>query len=327
MAERPVFVCNEKSYVKNIPTEFTFCPGFAKVQKERSAVNLHEAFLRRYPDAKVLEISSFSREELGRSLSAFHLTIGLKDGRRVPVETAYQAGKIFRDGGPFTDLLDASPSQAKRDPRLSQFGPITGFTFNEMSFPTQPLTLFYTWLYMKALSEHPELTEALMEYTAFTDIVYNPAKSVSCQARSAACYVSLRKKGEIEKALQDLDFLQDVIKQFSAPSSWLLEQAKQTSKPAASRARKSAKQISASAMNADDSKNGTDKEKTSSATAKEEKKGSPCSVGQTIVHPKFGAGTVVSISPDQSSAQIDFGEHGIKKLSMVWIASFLSTKN
>lgn len=141
MAERPVFVSDEKMYVKTVATEFTFCPGFAKAQKERSAANLHAAFLSRYPDARVLEISSFSKEELGRSLSAFHLTVCLKDGRRVPVETAYQAGKIFRDGGPFTDLLDAAPSQAKRDPRLSQHGPITSFTFEGMPFPTEPSTI------------------------------------------------------------------------------------------------------------------------------------------------------------------------------------------
>ncbi len=314
MAERPVFVSDEKMYVKTVATEFTFCPGFAKAQKERSAANLHAAFLSRYPDARVLEISSFSKEELGRSLSAFHLTVCLKDGRRVPVETAYQAGKIFRDGGPFTDLLDAAPSQAKRDPRLSQHGPITGFTFEGMSFPTEPSTLFYTWLYMKALSEHPELSDALMEYTAFTDIVYNPAKSISCQARSAACYVSLRKRGEIEKALQDQSFLQDVLKQFTAPSSRQYEPSRRSSKRAADAARKGTKQSSAAPLD-------------ESAVKQPEKAASACSVGQTIVHPKFGTGTVVFISPDQGSAQIDFGRHGIKKLSMAWIASFLSSKH
>ncbi len=199
MAERPVFLENNKT----VMTEFTFYGGFAKAQKQRCVKSLHDAFRRRHPDVKLLEISSFSEQDLGVALSAFNLTISLKDGSRVPVELAYHAGKIFQNGGPYTDLLKSTPSLAKKDPRLRESGPVIGFTFEGEDFPTEPKTLFYNWLYLRALSEHPELADQLMEFSGFTDIVFNPNKSINCQARAAACYVTLRKAGTLEQALAD----------------------------------------------------------------------------------------------------------------------------
>ena len=43
--------------------------------------------------------------------------------------------------------------------------------------------------------EHPELSEKLLNYDAFTDIEFSPDKSLNCQADAAALYVSLAKKG------------------------------------------------------------------------------------------------------------------------------------
>ena len=37
-----------------------------------------------------------------------------------------------------------------------------------------------------------------MAYDGFTDIVYNPNKSVGCQARSAALYVGLTRAGLLD---------------------------------------------------------------------------------------------------------------------------------
>ena len=41
----------------------------------------------------------------------------------------------------------------------------------------------------------------MLAYEAFTDIEFNPDKSINCQARAAALYVSLRREGVLEKAL------------------------------------------------------------------------------------------------------------------------------
>ena len=42
-----------------------------------------------------------------------------------------------------------------------------------------------------------------MEYTAFTDIAFNPEKAKNCQACAAAVYVSLKKSGMLAEALED----------------------------------------------------------------------------------------------------------------------------
>ena len=40
-----------------------------------------------------------------------------------------------------------------------------------------------------------EIAEKLLDYDGFTDIVFNPQKSINCQARSCAIYVGMKRKG------------------------------------------------------------------------------------------------------------------------------------
>ena len=212
MARRPVFVTDNVLYVKTVNTEFKFYNGLSKAQKQRSSESLHEAFKRTYADANVLEVSSFSDNPLGNKLSAFNLLISLKDGTKIPVEAAFQGGKIFENGGPYKDLLKESPKNAKKDERLRTSGRIVGFEFEGVRFPTVPVTLFYTWLYLHALKENKEIASELLQFDAFTDIAFNPQKSINCQAYACAVYVTLQRKGELEKALTDVDFLSDILK-------------------------------------------------------------------------------------------------------------------
>ena len=212
MARRPVFVTDDVLYVKTVNTEFKFYNGLSKAQKQRSSESLHEAFKSSYADANVLEVSSFSNNPLGNKLSAFNLLLSLKDGTKIPVEAAFQGGKIFENGGPYKDLLKESPKNAKRDDRLRMSGRIVGFEFEGMIFPTDPLTLFYTWLYLHALKENKEIASELLQFDAFTDIAFNPQKSINCQAYACAVYVTLQRKSELEKALTDVDFLSEILK-------------------------------------------------------------------------------------------------------------------
>ena len=74
MAQRPVFVPLKKApFVDVFMPEFTWNGGFALSQKQKNITALHQAFCRRFPERKVLEISSKSLQELGVKLSAFHL--------------------------------------------------------------------------------------------------------------------------------------------------------------------------------------------------------------------------------------------------------------
>ena len=203
MANRPVFRTFETApFYAQYDTEFEFFPGFSLAQKQRCIVSLHDSFRRRFPGEKILEISSKSAEPLGVSLSAFNLTLDTASYGPKSVETLYQASKVFRDDKDNLEILDMTPAEAKQYIRSIANTPLKCFRLEGQEFPLRPNILFYNWLYLRALSQHPELGEPLMEYTAFTDIVFNPNRSLNCQARAAAVYVGLVKNGLLEAALE-----------------------------------------------------------------------------------------------------------------------------
>lgn len=212
MAVRPVFsVSFDRRYCICEDTEFEFFSGFSMKQKQRCIKSLHQAFARKNADKKILEISGKSETELGVKLSAFHLTIKTSSGKEVSVESAFQAGKEFERGGPYQDLLYASPRDAKRDERLKNSGGIIAFHFDNQMFETEPKTYFYHWLYLNAVHMHTELAEQMLCYDAFTDIEFNPKKSINCQAQAAAVYVSLEKQGLLLEALKSKEAFLDIV--------------------------------------------------------------------------------------------------------------------
>lgn len=206
MATRPVFlpVKTGKSFVREAPVEFTWFPGLAPSQKQKSIASLHESVRRKFADARPLEISSKSLDPVGIALSAFNLRLPL-GGTSISVEVAFQASKRFERGGPYLDLLSRSSREAKKDTRLKDSGRLLSFELLGESWPTAPLTAFYDWLYLSALMANPDLADALTDYGAFTDIEFNPEKSINCQARSAALYVFLKRNGLLSEALSGKD--------------------------------------------------------------------------------------------------------------------------
>ncbi len=195
-----------------MPIEFAWHAGMAKSQKQKSIRSLHEALRVHLPAARVLEVSSASENPLGERLSAFNLTFLTRGREReIPVECAFQGAKVFENGGPFTELMDARPVVAKRDPRLQNSGRLIGFRFSGHDWALEPLTAFYDWIYINALHLQAELAEAVMDYDTFTDIAFNPAKSVNCQAGSVALYASLRRRNLLQEALKSRDSYLSVI--------------------------------------------------------------------------------------------------------------------
>ena len=201
MAQRPVFVPFKRPpFVDVYPVEFTWSGGMAVSRKQKNVTAQHAAFRARFPERRVLEISSKSLQAEGVQLSAFNLPLTVPSlGRQVPVECVYQGGKVFAAGGPYTDLYTALPKNAKRDGRLQSSGMLRSFFFEGESIPSQPVTAFYTWLYIRALMENEELAKKLLAYDAFTDIEFNPNRGLSCQASAAAVYVSLARQGLLER--------------------------------------------------------------------------------------------------------------------------------
>lgn len=202
MASRPVFIAvgDPDHLVQEILVSFKWNPGFAPVQKKKNIAAMHEA-ARAKGLSPLLEVSTKSGERLGQRLSAFNLKIETPRGA-ISIESAYQGSKVFKKGGPYTDLYDADSRAAKKDPRVKDSGPLTGFNFFGQLWPLVPKTAFYDWLYISALEPHEEFLRCLFTYGGFTDIEFNPEKSLNCQARTCALLVSLIKLGALKQALR-----------------------------------------------------------------------------------------------------------------------------
>lgn len=191
MAKRPVFIPLEPPQcgVRALDLEFRWFPGMARSQAQKSIEALHASALAAGV-GPLLEISSRSAEPLGVKLSAFNLT--LREGDCVmTVETAFQGSKVFQDGQDLHDLYSRTSREAKTDVRIRTSGPLREFNYHGDLWPLHPQNMFYDYLYLKALAQSEDLSRAVMGYAGFTDIAFNPARSLNCQARSVALWLSL----------------------------------------------------------------------------------------------------------------------------------------
>ena len=198
MAERPVFVpvMSGTTLDRTWDISFQWFPGMHFTQAQKSIDSLHEAAKQRMKVDKVLEISSKSKNPKGVKLSAFNLMIHTKKyNKSFSVECAYQSAKVFEHGGPYKDIREKTSKEAKLDPRLKNSGKLLKFHLFEVDWGLEPKTAFYDWLYINALHEEPVLSEYVLQHRAFSDIAFNPDRSLNCQAYSAALYVALHERG------------------------------------------------------------------------------------------------------------------------------------
>jgi hypothetical protein len=184
--------------VSELTVDFEWSPGFAVSQKQKSIMALHQA-ASDVGISPVLEISTKSPDSLGMRLSAFNLAVEVGD-RPIPLEAAFQGSKVFAGGGPYTDLYELEGTAIKRDDRLQSSGQLIAFDWEGDRWPLEPKTAFYDWLYINALDAY-DVGDELRHYAGFTDIEFNPTRSINCQARSCALYVALSVRGLLERAL------------------------------------------------------------------------------------------------------------------------------
>ena len=205
MVERMCFIAldNENIFEEKV-ISFKYYSGFALVQKQKSIQSLHENIIQLIPNSKIMEISNKSPDLIGKKLSAFNLKY-LYNDKEVSVENIFQSSKVFEYGGPYTDLINKTPIESKKDSRMKNSGELVGFSFNGVKYPLMPRTLFYDWIYCNVLKMNSALIEQIKNYNVFTDIEFNHEKSINCQARSVAVFVGLLKNGLLEKALSSLD--------------------------------------------------------------------------------------------------------------------------
>lgn len=187
MAKRPAWTIENGKIIRK-DFEFAWNGGFAISQKRKNINALHQA-IEDATGQTALEISSKGEVELGNQLSAFNLkTTG------VFIENVFQASKRYENGGPYLDLLDVAPKDAKRDERHKISGKLVAFVRNGEDWPLEPKTVFYDFIYVLAVIENFGCELDINEYNWFTDIEFNPGKSINCQARAVAIYKLIQEK-------------------------------------------------------------------------------------------------------------------------------------
>ncbi|MGR3914546.1 MAG: hypothetical protein OD918_08515 [Gammaproteobacteria bacterium] len=217
MANRPVFIpVTEADHLLEVmPVDFSWNPGFSPAQKKKNVAALHHAAAK-IGLAPLLEVSTKSDARLGMRLSAFSLKIETTIGK-ITLEAAYQGSKVFEKGGPYADIYAMDAKSAKQDPRIRNSGALMHFDFFGARWPLAPQTAFYDWLYLTCLQPHQEFLKRLRDYKGFTDIEFNPQKSVNCQARACALLVSLLGRGALDDALRSPRALTGIIASAAPP--------------------------------------------------------------------------------------------------------------
>lgn len=209
MASRPIFFPSTKHdlLVETREINFKWNPGLAASQKKENIKALHSSATEQLAIDNILEISTKSSDKVGVELSAFNLIYYADSGNKYTLECLFQSSKEFEDGGPFRDLLNKSPKEAKQDIRLKNSGRLNSFrSLNGNEWPIYPHTLYYDWLYLNVIKQNISYLERANEFSGFSDIEFNPKKSFSCQAYSVALAVSLYRREILEDVLASKEY-------------------------------------------------------------------------------------------------------------------------
>ncbi|MDK0615789.1 hypothetical protein P5E87_04805 [Clostridium perfringens] len=215
MAKRPVYVVLESGdeFIEERFVEFEWFKGFSVSQKQKSIKSLHKEFNKVEVGKNILEISSKSDVEHGVLASAFNLPIKTIEGKKIcTLESLFQSCKKFEKGGPYKDILTLDSLEAKKDERLKKSGDLLCFEYKGEEWSLEPKTHFYDWIYINALYQNKDLVEKIVQYDAFTDIEFNPKKSINNQARAAALFVSLYRRGMLKMVLDNKDYYLSIMK-------------------------------------------------------------------------------------------------------------------
>lgn len=168
MAVRPIFISTgdiEKPFItKDI--SFNWIKGMSYSQKCKRRDSLALEISKLYDIKRWLEISTKSDKEIGVKLSALNLLLNTSTGTD-SVENIYQNSKVFEDNK------------------------IVNFKYNDCVFENEPTGMFYDYIYMYAILQNHDLIKDFTCYDYFSDIEFNPKKSINTQARAAAIFKTL----------------------------------------------------------------------------------------------------------------------------------------
>jgi len=185
MATRMVWSIKDGKVIADF-FEFEWNGGFAISQKLKNVKELHDVIHKKTGEL-TLEVSTKSSEKIGVNLSAFNLKVD-----DTYLENVFQSSKKYLSGGPFLDLLDVSPHEAKTDIRHQTSGMFIGFEYKGEDWPTYPCSVFYDFIYLNAMVKTFGTDLDLSKYSWFSDIEFNYERSYNCQARSVTIYKLLQ---------------------------------------------------------------------------------------------------------------------------------------
>ena len=210
MAIRPIFIATKDEKLVEIKDiEFKFYTGFAPIQKAKSRDSLHNE-AKKLGFKNILEVSTNSDNELGWKLSAFNLMVDFEN-KKIPLESAFQGSKVFEGNIQYEDIYFKDAIKAKKDERIKN-KKIIKFRFNGIEWENEPKTAFYDYLYISTVyKNYPELLKELAKYEVFTDIAFNPKKSINCQAKSCAILVSLYHLDKLKDAISSKEKFLEIV--------------------------------------------------------------------------------------------------------------------
>lgn len=168
MATRPIYISSSilKNPVLQKDINFKWVSGLSYEQKCKRRDSLRKEIEKQYDISKWLEISTKSDKELGIKLSALNLKLKTLNNIKT-VEQIYQESKIIENGK------------------------LIGFKYGSKCFENIPYGMYYDYIYMLALYQNKEYHELLKPYSLFTDIEFNPYRSLNTQARAVAIFKTL----------------------------------------------------------------------------------------------------------------------------------------
>ena len=186
-----------------VEVDFKWHAGMAPSQKKKNIMELHKAAVR-FKLFNILEISSKSDIEVGRRLSAFNLYVEI-NGENRPLESVYQSAKVFRSSGPFPEVSFLSPREAKKFIKNLFNEDLIYFQLGEEKYSIHPKNAFYDWLYLRAIYPHRDWILKNVHYDGYTDIEFNPNRSLNCQARAFASFFALSQRSQLDDAVSNFD--------------------------------------------------------------------------------------------------------------------------
>lgn len=222
MAQRPLYIPSSSKdlLVETIIIDFDWIAGRELDKKQDCILALHSASAQQADINSILEVSSKSHQKLGSALSAFNLSFQTKQNRNISLESLYHSSKVFQKAGPFKDILYMDSLSAKRDYRLKSSGELIAFESNGTKWDLEPKTMFYDWIYLNVLMRNEKLHNDILKYDAFTDIEFNPKRSINCQAYSVALFKRLMEMNDLDKVLQSHENYKEFIGQFSVNNAY-----------------------------------------------------------------------------------------------------------